>query len=81
LVAISIATPLNLAKTKQLIAEIKSLPVEQTPSIIMGGAALNARSDLWKYLGADAVASDLSEGIEIANQLVASRPAKALERA
>src|SRR6185312_7529457 len=73
LVAISVATPLNLSKTKELITEIRTLPPEHKPSIIVGGAAMKANADSWNYLGADAVASDVSEGVEIANRLVAQQ--------
>lgn len=73
LIAISVTTPLSFAKTRQLTGEIKSLLLEHAPLIIVGGAALNSGPDVWKYLGADAVASDSSEGVEIANQLAARR--------
>ena len=73
LIAISVATPLNLSKAKQLITEIKKLPAEDKPAIILGGAAINTKADSWDHLGADAVASDISEGVEIANRLIAQR--------
>jgi methanogenic corrinoid protein MtbC1 len=74
-VAISVATPLNLASAKELIAQIKSLPLTPAPSVIVGGAALKSDPDLWKYLAADATASDIIEGVEIANRLVAQKVA------
>lgn len=73
LIAISVATPLNLSKAKQLITEIKKLPPQHRPAIIVGGVAIGAKIDSWNHLGADAVASDISEGVEIANRLVAQR--------
>lgn len=78
LVAISVATPLNLAMTRELITRIRSLSLEPAPAILVGGAAVNADSKLWKYLEADGAATDVSEGIEIANRLIAQRkPIKA----
>jgi methanogenic corrinoid protein MtbC1 len=77
LVAISVATPLSLARARQLIAEIRSLSLEKTPSIIVGGAALKAKRNLRKNLEADAAAIDLSEGVDIANRLVSANHTKA----
>lgn len=71
LIAISVATPLNLSKAKQLIGEIRSFSGKERPSIILGGAAVKGNPDSWSHLGADAVASDISEGVEIANRLIA----------
>jgi methanogenic corrinoid protein MtbC1 len=69
LVAISVATPLNLGGTRQLITGIRTL--EHPPSILLGGAAVSSNSELWKHLGADAGADDVSDGVDIANRLVA----------
>lgn len=71
LVAISVATPLNLGKTKDLITRIKSL--EHPPSILIGGAAVNSNPELWKHLAADGAATDVSDGVDMANRLVARR--------
>lgn len=73
LVAISVATPLNLAKTKELIAGIRSFSRNHTPAILVGGAALNSNPEIERYLQADGVAADVSEGVEIANRLVAQK--------
>jgi len=73
LVAISVATPLNLGKTKELITRIKSLVLEHPPSILIGGAAVNSNPEIWKHLAADGAAADVSEGLEMANRLVARR--------
>ncbi len=72
LVAISVAVPLNLAKARELSLKTKSLPLEQTPFIIAGGAALNSDSQLWKSLAADGTATNVSEGLALANRLVGS---------
>jgi methanogenic corrinoid protein MtbC1 len=58
LVAISVATPLNLGKAKELITRIKSLVLEHPPSILIGGAAVNSNPEIWKYLAADGAAPD-----------------------
>ena len=71
LVAISVATPLNLSKTKELITRLKSL--EHPPSILVGGAAVNSNPELWKHLAADGAAFDVTDGIDMANSLVARR--------
>jgi MerR family transcriptional regulator, light-induced transcriptional regulator len=71
LVAISVATLLNLSKIKELVVRIKSL--EHRPSIVIGGAAVNSNPELWKYLSADGAATDVSDGVDMANRLVAQR--------
>jgi methanogenic corrinoid protein MtbC1 len=71
LVAISVATPLNFGKTKNLINGLKS--IEHPPSILIGGAAVNSNPELWKHLGADGSANDVSDGVDVANRLVAQR--------
>jgi len=74
LVAISVATPLNLGKTKQLIDAIKGLSPQRQPRIIVGGAAMmNSEWNPLERLGADAVATDISEGVAIANRLMNAR--------
>lgn len=73
LVAISVATPLSLGRTKDLIMGIRSL--EHPPLILIGGAAVNSSPELWKHLAADGAAADVLEGINIANRLVARRHA------
>jgi MerR family transcriptional regulator, light-induced transcriptional regulator len=73
-VAISVATPLNLGKTKQLIDAIKGLSPQRQPRIIVGGAALmNSEPNALTWLGADALATDISEGVAIANRLMNAR--------
>jgi hypothetical protein len=71
LVAISVATPLNLSKTRDLITRIKSL--EHPPSILIGGAAVNSNPELWKHLAADGASADVSDGVDMANRLVRQR--------
>jgi methanogenic corrinoid protein MtbC1 len=73
LVAISIATPLNLARARELIAGIRSFSLNHAPAILVGGAALNSNPEIGRYLQADGVAADVSEGVEIANRLVAQK--------
>jgi methanogenic corrinoid protein MtbC1 len=71
LVAISVATALNLGRTKDLTTAIRSL--KQPPLILIGGAAVNSNPELWMHLGADGAASNVSDGLDIANRLVARR--------
>jgi MerR family transcriptional regulator, light-induced transcriptional regulator len=71
LVAISVATPLNLSNTRDLITRIKSL--EHPPSILIGGAAVNSNPELWKHLAADGASADVSDGVDMANRLVRQR--------
>lgn len=73
LVAISVATLLNLAKARELIKGIRSLPVEHAPVIIVGGAAVNSNPEICEHLEADGWAADVSEGVDVANRLVAAR--------
>lgn len=73
LLAISVASPLNLAKVRKLIAEIKKLPQKRIPAIMVGGAVLNSEPDLWKRIGADGSGANVLEGLEVANTLIAQR--------
>lgn len=73
LVAISVASPLHLAKVRELITKIRSLPLRQIPAVLVGGAAINSEPDLWKRLKADRAALSVSEGLEVANRIVAKR--------
>ena len=70
LVALSVATALNLGSMRTLVAGIKSLPPERTPRILVGGMALATDSQLWQKMGADAFAASVVEGLEQANRLV-----------
>jgi methanogenic corrinoid protein MtbC1 len=70
LVALSVATALNLSSMRRLIREIKALPPEQTPRVLVGGMALTGDQKLWKKIGADAFAASVGEGLEQANRLV-----------
>ncbi|HZQ18977.1 MAG TPA: cobalamin-dependent protein [Terriglobales bacterium] len=72
LVAISVATPLNLAKARDLTLRIKSLPLKEHPFVIAGGGAFTGDTELWKSLGADGGARNISEGLALANRLVES---------
>ena len=78
LVAVSVATALNLSKMRQLITAIRQLPLVPHPSILAGGAALLSDDNLWKTMGADAFAPNLPEGLDMANKLVKSDPIDAL---
>lgn len=73
LVAISVATPLNLTKAKELIQGVRSLDQEPAPLIMVGGAAINSNPEIERNLDVDGLAVDVSEGVEIANRLVANR--------
>lgn len=76
LVALSVTTALNLGTTRELITGIRSLSLERTPVIVVGGAVVNSNPELWEQLEADGTARDVSEGVEIANRLVAQRPVR-----
>lgn len=70
LVAVSVATALSLNKTRQLIAAIRELPRKQLPAILVGGLAFKSNPNLWKTIGADALGTDLLDGLDAANRLV-----------
>jgi MerR family transcriptional regulator, light-induced transcriptional regulator len=70
LVALSVATPLNLSSMRALIAGIKALPPELMPRILIGGMAMATEPKIWKQIGADGFAASVGEGLEQANSLV-----------
>lgn len=78
LVAVSVATALNLSRMRQLITAIRQLPLVPRPRILAGGAALLGDQNLWKTMGADAFAANLPEGLDMANKLVKTDPIDAL---
>jgi MerR family transcriptional regulator, light-induced transcriptional regulator len=70
-VAISVATPLSLGKTKQLIDAIKSFVPQRHPRIIVGGAMMTySDRKAPQGLGADAFATDIFDGVAIANRFM-----------
>ena len=74
LVAISIGTPMSLSKARELIQAIKSLSLQHAPRIMVGGAALNASEPaVVQGLEADAYATTILDGLEMADRLVKER--------
>jgi MerR family transcriptional regulator, light-induced transcriptional regulator len=71
LLAISVATSLALSSARQLISEVRSMPLAVFPRILVGGRAFGSQSDLWKRVQADGSAPTVSEGLTLANYLVA----------
>ncbi len=72
-IAISVATALALGKTKQLIDAIKSFVPHRRPRIIVGGAITCSDPKALEWLGADAFATDIWDGVAIANRFVNQR--------
>jgi methanogenic corrinoid protein MtbC1 len=75
LVAISVTVAMHLTSVVALIRAIRKRSSSRPPYILLGGAALASDPSLRKTLGADAYASSISEGLELANQLVAQKTA------
>jgi methanogenic corrinoid protein MtbC1 len=61
LLALSVATPFNLEKARELIATIRRNPEFAALKILIGGLAFSSVPDLWHEFGADGYASDLED--------------------
>jgi methanogenic corrinoid protein MtbC1 len=71
LVAISVTTPLNLAKARKLIAELRGITSKVRPKVLAGGQALGSESQLSRRLAADGWARSIVDGLDLANRLLA----------
>ena len=58
---LSVTMAFNVEKVREMIREIKNDPSLKSISIIVGGRVFNDIPDLWKKIGADGFASNLSE--------------------
>ena len=61
LLALSVATALNLEKTKEAIAAVKAVPELISMKILVGGLAFSNLPRLWQEFGADGYAADLMD--------------------
>ncbi|HIJ94308.1 MAG TPA: cobalamin B12-binding domain-containing protein [Desulfuromonadales bacterium] len=61
LLALSVATPFNLARAKELIATIRSKPEFSSLKIVVGGLAFSIVPHLWYEFGADGYGAGLDE--------------------
>lgn len=65
--ALSVATALNLEKAQLVIAEVKSVPELSSTRILVGGLAFCSAPRLWRQFGADGYAADLVEAVAQCN--------------
>jgi len=65
--AISVTLGANLSAVSKLIAAVRANPACAKVKILVGGAAFNVDSHLWKRLGADGWAEDSQIAIALAN--------------
>ena len=68
LLALSVATPLNLEKARMVIASIKGIAELTSMRILAGGLAFSIVPDLWQDFGADGYAANLDDTIAHCNQ-------------
>lgn len=61
LLALSVATPFNLEKARELITTIRRIPEFSSLKILVGGLAFSVVPDLWQEFGADGYATDLED--------------------
>lgn len=61
ILGLSITMAFNVNKARDIIQDIKKDPSLQTITVIVGGRVFNDNPDLWKQMGADGFASNLSE--------------------
>ncbi len=63
LLALSVATALNLEKAQSLITVVKNTPELSATRILVGGVAFKSAPQLWKDFGADGYVTNLAEVI------------------
>lgn len=71
LVAISVTTPLSMPNARQLVAKIRELKLKIDPWILVGGRALGSDPQLSRGLQADGWATNIFDGLTVANRLAA----------
>ncbi len=69
-IALSITMPYHISILKDTIAEIRTDQELKDIKIIVGGIPFLDNEDLYKYVGADGVAMNAKQGIELANELL-----------
>jgi methanogenic corrinoid protein MtbC1 len=68
-IALSITMPYHISILKDTISAIRDDKTLTKAKILVGGVPFLDNIELYKYVGADAVAMNAKEGVEIANQL------------
>ncbi|MDD1674171.1 MAG: cobalamin-dependent protein [Methanomicrobiales archaeon] len=75
-VAISATMPFHISEVHYLIRSLRADPETAKVKIIVGGYPFAIVPDLWKQLGADAVAKDAEEAVRVGNRLTLTGRAK-----
>ncbi|MES1243351.1 MAG: cobalamin-dependent protein [Acidobacteriota bacterium] len=70
--AVSATMAFHLRSLAALIAAVRASDVGERVRILVGGYPFNIVSDLWRLVGADAVARDAEESVAVAERLVRS---------
>ena len=71
--AVSATMAFHLRALTGLIAAVRASDVGERVRILVGGYPFNVVSDLWKLVGADAVAANAEESVAVAERLVLPR--------
>jgi methanogenic corrinoid protein MtbC1 len=71
LVAIGATLALHVGAARSAIATLRALPAEAQAPILVGGGPFAVVPDLWRVVGADAVANDPSAAVRRAEELLA----------
>lgn len=75
--AVSTTITSHVGALKELIATVRAAPDCREVKVLVGGYPFNVAPDLWREVGADAVAHDAESAVEIGNRLVREREAGA----
>ncbi len=70
-VAISLTIPFHLPALHYIIRSLRADPGTATTKIIVGGYLFSIVPDLWKRVGADAMAVNAADAVGVANRLIA----------
>ena len=76
LVAISATMPFHISAVQYLIRSLRADPETMKVKIIVGGYPFNIVPDLWKQVGADAVAKNAEDAVRAGNRLTSIQKKK-----
>jgi len=71
LLALSVTIPQNVGSARELISSLRESTLLSRVKVIVGGQAFSESPQLWQDIGADAMARNPQEAVDIANRLAA----------
>ena len=71
--AVSATMPFHVRAVSDLISEVRASEVGGRVKILVGGYPFAVAPDLWRSVGADAMARDAEESVAVANRLLEQR--------